>query len=304
MVTRLTLLLLATTLAASGQTSSTPARPAQDTNRPHMTVDVKPAPATPLPSKETVMAFLQSWVGYDPTVKYEVLAVEPSEIPGVAHVVARVGENTPATNFYVTSDGEHAIVGDVIPFGAHPFAPAKRKLDAQAKGPSRGAKAAQVTIVEFSDLQCPHCKAGQPVIDRLMADTPGAKLVFQPFPLSIHDWASKAAKTGECIAEKNPNGFWDYIRQVFEQQDQITAANAEEKLQAIAGQENVTPEQLTACLAKPEVAQRVQDSINLGMALGVAGTPTVFINGRKVRGVADFPYEQLKKLVEFEAKQQ
>ena len=303
MVTRSILLLAVVAITGAAQSPTSPARLVQDTNRPHMTVDVKPAPATPLPSKETVMAFLQSWVGYDPTVKYEVLSIEPSEIPGIAHVVARVGEGTPATHFYVTPDGEHALVGEVIPFGAHPFAAAKRKLDAQAHGPSRGAKAPQVTIVEFSDLQCPHCKAGQPVIDRLMADTPGAKLIFQPFPLSIHEWASKAAKTGECIAEKNPDGFWDYIRQVFEQQEQITMANAQEKLQAIASQENVTPEQLNTCLARPEIAQRVQDSINLGMALGVAGTPTVFINGRKVRGVADFPYEQLKKLVEFEAKQ-
>jgi protein-disulfide isomerase len=301
MVTRIALLALALTFTSNAQTSSATAP--QTGNKAHMTVDIKPAPATPLPTKETVNAFLQSWVGYDPNVKYQVLAIEPSEIPGVAHVVAEVGEGQPATHFYVTADGEHAIVGEVIPFGAHPFAPAERKLHAQAHGPARGAQNAQVTIVEFSDLQCPHCKAGQPVIDRLMADTPGAKLIFQPFPLSIHDWASKAAMIGECVADKNPQGFWDYIRQVFEQQDQITAANAPDKLQAIATQEGLTPEQLTTCMANPEISKRVQDSITLGMSLGVKGTPTLFINGRKIRGIAEFPYESLRKLVEFEANQ-
>jgi protein-disulfide isomerase len=203
MMTRIALLVaaLASTCFAQGGAQTT--QPQNPAPRAHMTVDVKPAAATPLPTQETVNSFLQSWVGYDPTVKYKVLSIEPSEATGIAHVVAQVGEGAPPTHFYVTADGEHALVGEIIPFGAHPFAPARRKLDAQAHGPSRGAKTPTVTIVEFSDLQCPHCKAGQPVIDRLMADTPGAKLIFQAFPLSIHDWASKAAKTGECVAERS-----------------------------------------------------------------------------------------------------
>jgi protein-disulfide isomerase len=68
-------------------------------------------------------------------------------------------------------------------------------------------------------------------------------------------------------------------------------------------QQNLTPAQLETCLARPDIARRVQDSIDLGMALGVSGTPTIFINGRKVRGVAELPYEQLRRLVEFEANQ-
>jgi protein-disulfide isomerase len=290
-------------IAQTGSSQATQSKPAADTGKPRMTVDVRPAPPTPLPSQELVTQFLRRWVGQDESLKYKVLGISPSEIPGVAHVVVQVGENQPPTHLYVTPDGEHAIVGEVIPFGANPFAPAKRKLDAQARGHKLGATTPRVTLVEFSDLQCPHCKAAQPIIERLLADTPGAQLIFQPFPLSIHDWASKAALYGECVAQKNPNAFWNYIREVFAQQDQITGANAPEKLQAIASRSNVSADAMKACLANPETARRVQQSIDLGMQLGVSGTPTLFINGRKVRSVTDFPYEQLRKLVEFEATQ-
>ena len=66
-------------------------------------------------------------------------------------------------------------------------------------GPSRGPADAPVTLVEFSDLQCPHCKEAQPTIDKLMAEEKNARLVFQNFPLPAHDWAAKAAYYGDCI---------------------------------------------------------------------------------------------------------
>ena len=268
--------------------------------KPRITVDVRPQA---LPTTQEVESFLARWVGQDPTVKYQVLGISASEVPGVAKVVVQVGANQPPTTLYVTPDREHAIVGEVIQYGANPFAPARRKLDAQAKGPRSGSPQPRVTIVEFSDLQCPHCKNAQPIIDRLVAEVPGAQVIFQPFPLSNHDWASKAALTGECVAEQNPIAFFSYVHEVFAQQDQITAATAPEKLAAIASGVKADPNALKACLAKPQTAQKVQTSIDLGMSLGVSSTPTVFVNGRKLLSVAGIPYEQLKKLVEFEASQ-
>jgi len=289
---------------SSAQTSGSKPPTSTAPSKGHMTVDVQRQPST-LPSEETVRSFLKQTFGYDANVPYEVLSIGPSEMPGVAHVVVRVGgpQQQPA-HLYVTQDGQHAILGEVIPFGAHPFEPARKKLEAQAKGQRKGAAApARVTIVEFSDLQCPHCKAGQPVIDKLMADTPGAELIFQPFPLTGHDWASKAALVGECVAQQNSQAFWKYLQGVFDAQDQITAANAPQKLQEIAQTSGVNGEQATACSTTQPVARRIQDSIDLGMAMGVSGTPTVFINGRKFTSIAGIPYEQLKKVVEFDAAQ-
>jgi protein-disulfide isomerase len=242
--------------------------------------------------------------GYDPNAQYQVLGISNSEVPGVAKITVQVGgPQAPPVDLYIMPDHEHAIAGQVLPYGADPFTPAKRKLDAQAKGPQMGVAQPRVTIVEFSDLQCPHCKRAQPVIDKLVADTPGARLIFQPFPLSMHDWASKAASIGECVAEQNPQGFWTYVKSVYDAQDQITPANAPQKLQELAKTAGADPARATTCAASQPVAKKIQDSIDLGLSLGVTGTPTVFINGRKVGGVADMPYEQLRKLTEFEATQ-
>jgi len=289
---------------ASAQTSGARPTPATTPSKAHMTVDVQRQPSN-LPSEETVRSFLKQTFGYDPNVQLEVLGITASEMPGVAHVIVRVGgPQQPPAHLYVTQDGQHAILGEVIPFGAHPFEPARKKLAAQAKGQRKGATAApRVTIVEFSDLQCPHCKAAQPIIDKLVADTPGAELIFQPFPLSGHDWASKAALTGECVAQQSPAAFWKYVQGIFDAQEQITAANAPQKLQEIAQSAGVNGAQAVACASTQPMAQRIQDSIDLGMALGVSGTPTVFINGRKFTSIAGIPYDQLKKVVEFDASQ-
>jgi protein-disulfide isomerase len=300
----ITIIVAVCSLAVAQAGGAKPATTIAAPGKAHMTVDVQKQPST-LPSEETVRSFLKQTFGYDPNVQFEVLGISQSEMPGVAHVIVRVGgPQQPPAHLYITPDGEHAILGEVIPFGAHPFAPARRKLETQAKGQRKGATTApRVTIVEFSDLQCPHCKAGQPVIDKLLAETPGAQLIFQPFPLTGHDWASKAALMGECVAQQNPQAFWKYIQGVFDAQDQITAATAPQKLQEVAQNSGVNGAQVSTCAATQPTARRIQDSIDIGMSLGVSGTPTVFINGRKFTSIASLPYEQLKKVVEFDATQ-
>lgn len=297
---KILVLLVSLTIVTSAQTTRA-AAPAQE--KPHMTVDVKPA-ATQLPSQPEVESFLRHMFGQDPTVQYKVLGIANSEVPGVPKVTVQVGgPQQPPVDLYIMPDREHAIAGQVLPFGANPFGPAKRKLEAQAKGQRLGPTEPRVTVVEFSDLQCPHCKRAQPVIDKLVADTPGARLIFQPFPLSIHDWASKAALMGECVAEQKPAAFWTYVNSVYAAQDQITGANAAQKLQELAVGAGVDGPQASTCASSQVTARKIQDSIDLGMSLGVTGTPTVFVNGRKVNGIADIPYDQLRKLVEFEAAQ-
>jgi protein-disulfide isomerase len=108
---------------------------------------------------------------------------------------------------------------------------------------------------------------------------------------------------GECVSEQKPTAFWDYVKGVYAVQDQITAANAQQKLQELAAAAGVDGPRANTCSASQATARKIQDSIDLGMSLGVTGTPTVFVNGRKVNGIADIPYDQLRKLVEFEAAQ-
>lgn len=264
-----------------------------------------PTFSTRLPSEEIVNAFMRQMFGYDPSVSWKVAAIRPAPAQGLSEVLIVLSNSQGQQNsrLYVTQDGEHAVIGDIIPFGAHPFTAAKELLDKGMNGPSRGPADAPVTVVEFSDLQCPHCKEAQPTIDKLMAEEKNARLVFQNFPLQSHDWAVKAAEYGDCIGRASPDAFWKYVSSVYAAQADITAANADEKLTALADQAGAKGADTAACAAKPETLSRVQHSVALGASLEVTGTPTLFVNGRKISNVAGLPYEVLKGLTEFAAKE-
>jgi protein-disulfide isomerase len=260
----------------------------------------KPASAN-LPSDETVKAFLQQMFGYDPSLSFRVVSIKPSLAEGLTEVnVVISGPQGKASNkFYVTADGRHVISGDIIPFGARPFDPARKTLSRDANGPSHGPADAPVTVVDFSDLQCPHCKEGHTTIEKLMADK-NVRVIFESFPLPMHDWAAKAAAYADCVSRSSNDAFWSFIKSVYGAQTDITAANADEKLTGFADSAGVKGADMAACAAKPETTSRVEKSIALGKAVDVDSTPTLFINGRKVPVLE---YDVLQKLVDFAAKE-
>jgi protein-disulfide isomerase len=258
-----------------------------------------------LPSEETVNSFLQQTFGYDSTVTWKITAIKPSIAAGLAEVdvVLSNSQGQSATTLYVTPDGKHALTGDILPFGAKPYQPAKEALLKGVNGPSRGPDKAPVTIVEFSDLQCPHCKDAQPIIDKLLTEEPNARFVFQNFPLPSHNWAAKAANYADCIGRSSKDAFWKFVQGTFDAQSSITEANADEKLTAIADTAGVKGAEVATCAAKADTKTRVEQSVALGQSVGVTGTPTVFVNGRRIGNVVGLPPEVLKGLVEFAAKQ-
>jgi protein-disulfide isomerase len=207
------------------------------------------------------------------------------------------------SRFYVTADGEHAVVGEIIPFGAMPFAPMKKILDKGVNGPARGPKDAPVMIVEFGDLQCPACKAAQPAIEALVASEPNARFVFQNFPLEMHNWAEKGAEYADCVAQASNEAFWKFISKTYETQSDITAANADEKLTALADAAGVKGADIAGCATTPVTKAHIDASVALGKEVNVTGTPTLFINGRVIGNVSGVPAESLKALVDFAAKQ-
>ena len=259
---------------------------------------------TNLPSEESVNGFLQATFGYQPSLTWKIADIRPSKAQGLAQVTVVLSspQGQQQQVFYVTPDAKHAVVGEIIPFGTHPFEDTKKELGTRAKGPSRGPANSPVTIVEFSDMQCPHCKAAQPVIEKLLADEPNAKLIFQNFPLPNHDWAAKAAAYNDCVAKQSKDAFWKFVASVYDSQASITAATADEKLTALADQAGVKGSEAAACAAKDDTGAEVQGEILLAQSVDVNSTPTLFINGRRIADLAQLPYEVLKSLVEFAAK--
>lgn len=264
------------------------------------------AASTALPSEDTVNAFMHDMMGYDPSITWKIEDIRPSGAAGLAEVTVVVGnaQGSQLNKFYVTADGKHAVMGQIIPFGEHPFADAAQTLNAGLNGPSRGPATAPVTVVEFSDLQCPHCKAAHPILDKLLAEDTNVRLVYQNFPLPGHDWADMAAGYADCIGQKSSDNFWKFVSAVFDAQADITAANAAEKLTALADQSGEKGTEIAACAATPDTTARVQHSIALGKSVGVNATPTVFINGRTISSLASVPFDTLKQLVDFAAHEQ
>jgi protein-disulfide isomerase len=260
---------------------------------------------TVLPSEATVDSFMQQTFGYETQVSWKIASIKPAPVPGLAQVdvVLATPQGQQASRFYVTADGEHAVIGDIIPFGAKPFEPARKILEKGITGPSRGPKNASVTIVEFGDLQCPACKAAQPAIESLIASEPNARFVFQNFPLEMHNWAAKGAAYADCVAQSSNDAFWKFIAKVYETQSDITAENADAKLTAIADDAGVKGADIATCAGTPVAKAHVDASLALGKSVNVTGTPTLFINGRSIGNVSQIPAASLKGLVDFSAKQ-
>jgi protein-disulfide isomerase len=263
------------------------------------------AAAVNLPSDATVDSFLEQTFGYQPQLSWKISSIKPAPVPGLAQVdvVLASPQGQQLSRFYVTPDGEHAIVGDIIPFGPKPFEPVKKTLEKGITGPSRGPRTAAVTVVEFGDLQCPACKAAQPGIEALIAAEPNARFVFQNFPLEMHNWAAKGAAYAECVGQASDEAFWKFIAKTYETQSDITAENADEKLTALADASGVKGGEIAGCAITPVTKAHVDASIALGKAVNVTGTPTLFINGRSIGNISQVPAESLKGLVDFAAKQ-
>ncbi len=156
---------------------------------------------TVLPTEDTVNSFLFQMFGYDATITWKVNEIRPSEVPGLAEVsiVLTNPQGSNPSRLLVSADGKHALTGEILPFGAKPFDEARAKLEKGVNGPAKGPAKAAVTIVEFSDMQCPHCAKAAPAIEQLLAQEPEAHFVFQNFPLPAHNWAEKAAGYVDCV---------------------------------------------------------------------------------------------------------
>ena len=255
-----------------------------------------------LPSGEDVNAFLHETFGYDSQLTWKIVGIKSSQAEGLAEVTVQISgpQGQGEQKFFVTQDGKHAVVGDVIPFGAHPFDTTRELLRQKATGPARGPASAAVTIVEFSDLQCPHCKEAAPTIEKLLTENPNIHFVFQNFPLPMHNWAMKAAQYADCVGQSSNDAFWKYISSVYAAQSDITAENADQKLTELADSSGVNGKDVAACAAQPDTQSRVEASVNLGKSVDVNATPTLFINGRPV-GVNGNNYDVLKQIVDFAA---
>lgn len=156
--------------------------------------------------------------------------------------------------------------------------------------PSLGNAQAPVTIVAFTDYQCPSCAAIHPTLERLVKES-GAKvrLVARDFPLSQHTEAFKAAEAAEAAREQGK--YWEYVELLLQNQSSLTV----EKLKSFATQLGLDRARFDAALDSRKFADAVQADVDDGNRLGLKETPSIFINGRRVTAKS---YEELKEGVD------
>lgn len=263
------------------------------------------------PTQKVVNDFLQATWGYDPDRVWQVQAILKTPAEGVSKVIVLIGDKTgkqrlSALQFFSLPDGKHVIAGDeIIPFGEHPWADNRALLQDKADGPYRGVASKDLEIVEFADFQCPHCKEAQANMDKLVADFPKARIVFQNFPLThIHPAAMLAAEYGDCVAKMGGStAFFQFASAVFDGQAGLaTSDGATLTLNSSAAKAGLDPAKVAACAATPATASAVEASVKLAQTLNVNQTPTLFINGRLIP-MGGIPYDTLKKIVEYQASQ-
>jgi protein-disulfide isomerase len=272
----------------------------------------KPDPANftaTSPTAEEVNSFLQATWGYDESRSWQVQAIFKTPVAGLSKVIVYIADKSSSdkpqgVEFYVLPDGKHIISGDdVLPFGVHPYADIRAALEQRADGPYRGSASKTLEMVEFADFQCPHCKAAQANMDKLAADFPNARIVFQNNPIpSLHPEAETAAEFGICVNKMGgSNDFFQYASAVFDGQDGLgTPDGATLTLNSAVTKAGLDPGKVSTCAAAPEVKKQVEDSIKLAGDVGVVSVPTLVINGRPVP--ANAPYDTLKKIIEYQAK--
>jgi protein-disulfide isomerase len=283
---------------------------AQDAGAAKSNAPAKTAPASSSassasqPSEATFNEFLKKMFGWDTELSWKIAEIKPSEASGIseATVIFSTPKGQQVSRIYITPDQKYAFTGELMPFGADPFAATRDQLKA-ATGPSHGPQDAAITIVEFGDLECPACKAAQPNITKLVQEEPKVKLVFQNYPLEqIHKWALTAAKYLDCLGRQNNEAVWKFIATVYDHQSEINEQNVDQMLKGYVKDSGADPDAAAACVAKPETEKRVRDSIALAEKLDVTSTPTFFINGRRLVGFSSTstPYDAVKSMVDFE----
>ncbi|MFA4818623.1 MAG: DsbA family protein [Patescibacteria group bacterium] len=176
--------------------------------------------------------------------------------------------------------------------------PSKVNVPVKADDHILGDNNAPITLVEYSDLECPFCKRFHPVMQQIMKEYPGqVRWVYRHFPLSFHANAQKEAEATECAGKLGGNDkFWAYTDKIFERTASNGTGFALDALVPLAQELGLPEAKFKTCLDSGEFTAHVQTDLQEGTSFGVNGTPTTFVNGQPVAGAV--PYAQLKAVID------
>jgi protein-disulfide isomerase len=173
---------------------------------------------------------------------------------------------------------------------------AEQKFDVQAgNAPAKGPKGAPVTIVEFSDFQCPYCGRAEETLKQVMTQYAGkVRLVWKNQPLSFHQNAMPAAEAAMAAYQQGNDKFWAMHEKLFAKQQDLSPALYEQ----VAREIGLDVPRWKAAVESHATQPQIQADMSAGNAVGANGTPTFFINGRRLVGA--MPFDSFKQIIDAE----
>lgn len=161
-----------------------------------------------------------------------------------------------------------------------------------------GAKNAKVTLIEYSDFECPFCKRHFATVQQILKEYPkDVRIVYRHFPLSFHQNAAKEAEASECAAEVGGNeAFWKMHDKIFTETSAGGTGLSLDRLVPMAKEIGLKEAPFKSCLDSGTYANKVNQQLQEGSAAGVEGTPATFVNGTLISGAV--PFAQFKSMID------
>lgn len=245
------------------------------------------ATGAPTPAQKNIEAYLRNLYAFGPDVKLVVGPPKESPVEGMLEtsIDVTIGEHKEKAKFYVSKDGRFLFRGELSDMSKDPLAENLAQIRT-ADAPALGDPKAPVTIVEYSDFECPICRNLHDALRGILPNYAGkVRVIFKDFPLEqLHPWARTAAIAGRCAYQQKPEAFWKVYDLIYDNQEVISAANAWGKMVDYASQSGLDADAFKSCMAGPEAGAAVNASHANGEKLEVNSTPTVFVNGRRMVG--------------------
>lgn len=256
--------------------------------------------------KPTLESYVRHLFVWPAQITVAVSDPKPTGIDGMVEVsvTGSLGGASQVANFFVSKNGEKVIQGQSFDVKENPFKATIDKLKAEL-GPAIGTSGAPVVVTIFSDFQCPYCKEEGKVLRANLIQTYSKEVraYFKDFPLEqIHNWAKPASMAGRCVFREDQAKFWDFHDWVFDKQDQLKLEDFRAKFEGFLNDKKLNAPNVLKCFDSKATEDDVNRSFNLGRAVDVTSTPTIFVNGRKLAG--NVSWQQLKQIIDYEIEYQ
>jgi len=249
---------------------------------------------------DKIIQFVRDRFGIPAADKVTITEPRESAFPDFLETTITVddGKDKKSIPFFVSRNQKYLVEGNIFNLGGDPRQTIERLIslkDQATQGPAN----APVTLVEYSDLECPMCAKFHEALETEIIPKYGDKLrvVFKEFPLvSIHDWALSGAIAAQCVHQIDPSKYPAFRSVVYKNQESISGDHARDMLLHFGAEAGLDNMKLAACIDSKETLARVEANMREGEALGVAQTPTSYVNGRPFIGGT--PLADLYKLID------